>query len=304
MSATISNTELEVYDGSVQPNYWVTDLFGNNTMQYRGMVDGEVINHPIITPGNASNKDDDTDQTTLQTSAMDAAEIPLQLPIRASNTIKYRSVVERPGLQLISNFGSANGQSVGQGKTIRLSNLLILAAIAAGNVVDVDEDATDGTAPEKVKQGVLTIATEMGNDMVSASGLYGLMNPSSFYKLGDNNSVISLDYGGQADRQTQSSQTTRRYLNWDIKMAPGIYGVDWTNTAHSALAIPSVMKADSRRILGVFWQRDSWVLREQTNLENTVDDIPHLRVWMCLSNLELGAKVVLPAGVWIMRQAA
>lgn len=300
-TATLTGIELEVYSGAVQPDYWVTDLFGKDLMQYRGMVDGEVINHPVITPGFATNLDDDNDHTA-QTSSITSAEIDLEIPVKAMNRLKYRTIHERPGLNLLQQFGSANGKSVGNGKTIRLINLLVLAAVAAGNIVDVDEDATDGTAPGKVKIGMQTIATEMAADMVPPQGLHGLMKPSTFFKLGDENSIISVDYGGQANRQTQNSQTTLNYLNWALKMAPIGFGVDWTDTDYAGLALPDVMEADTRRILGVFWQHDAWMYREQVGLTNSIDAIEHLQVWQILSRMEMGAKVILPEGVWVMRQ--
>lgn len=304
MSVTLTGIELEVYSGMVQPNYWTGDLFGNQSMQYRGAIDGEVVNHPVVTPGLALNKADATDHSAVETSSMESSEIPLEIPYKAVNHIMYSTIENRPGLPTLSSLGAANGLSIGNGKTIRLINLLTLAAVAAGNIVDVDEDATDGTAPAKVKTGVKRIATEMATDSVTPQGLHGLLTPSAFFNLGDENSIISVDYGGQANRQSQNSQTMLNYLNWGIKMSPIGFGTDWTNTANAGLALPSTMEADTRRIIGVFWQKDAWMLREQTQPQNSIDAIPEYQQWQILTRHTIGAKVILPAGVWVMRQAA
>jgi len=306
MSVTLnSSIETDVYSGVVIHEYQAVDIFGRSGMIYHGMTPTDDINQPIVTPGLAINKDDDADHTTVQTASIASELIPLELPIKASNTIKYSHVDERPDLGTIAQLGKSHGRSVGEGKTIRLLNLLAQIAVANGNIVDVDEDATDGTAPGKVKAGVKTIATEMAKDSVPPSGLHGVLNPSAFFNLGDEDSVISRDFAqGQANRQSQNSQMMLQYLMWQIRLCPSAFGIDWTDTDYDSLSLPTTMETDMRRIIGVFWHEEAWALREQTQPTATVTQESHIQVWMQLTRQEIGAKVLLPEGVWVMRQAA
>lgn len=305
MSVTLANLETETYSGMMLHEYQANDIFGSRGMIYHGMTPTDKINQPIVTPGLAINKDDDADHTTIQTASIDAAEIPLELPIKASNTIKYRSVDERPDLGYIGELGISHGKSVAEGKSLRLLNLLAQRAFANNNYVDVDEDASDGTAPDKVKNGIKRIATEMAADAVPPSGLHGVLNPSAFFNLTDSSGVISSDYSqGQNRRNEFNSQSTIQYLMWQLRLCPIAFGVDWTDTDYAGLALPDAMETDMRRVIGVFWHERAWGLREQTQPTGTVTQESHIQVWMQLTRQEIGAKVFLPEGVWIMRQAA
>ncbi len=306
MAVTMTATDIEVYSGSVDAAYRLGDFFGNNKMKYFGMRPGELLNQPVVRRGDAKNLDDGADHTNEDSSFL-GTEIPLELAIKASNTVKKRQVDERPDLNILQNLGEAHGVNVAEGKTIRLLNAISKTADAAGNIV-FTAVAPTGT---DMKNAIKEVMANMDELRVPATGRTGFIKSTEWYELGDADAVISSDFGGMANRQTQGGNMMGlNYLNAMHHNVGFGFGKDWTASSETALALPTSMAFDMTDVIGVIWHRDQWALREQTSLESTIDWIPEKRIWLVLSALQLGYAAIdgkggvgesAHPGIWIIK---
>lgn len=293
MSVTLTATETEVYGGAVFAAYTHGDYFGTSGMQFYGVRPTEVVNVPVTQQGDGKFLDDGDDHTN-EDSSMVGAEVPLFVPIKSSNLVKRTQVDTRPDLNLLQNLGRQHGRNVARIKTISLLNLLASASDGAGNNIAGDFDATSNL-PAIVKQGVKEIATAMDEAGVPPEGRYGMLRSSLFYELADEDGVMSVDFGGQANRQTIGGNLAPiMYLNIMIKNVGVGFGTDWTASAQADVVdFPDALKFDMTDIVGVFWHEDAWALRHQTALETVTPFIDHKQSWLVLARLHMGAAEVL-----------
>lgn len=302
-TATLTGHEVEVYTGEVITAYSLTDMFPRDWSRWRGMVPAEVLNQPVITPGLAKHFDDDQDHIN-QDATLVSAEIPLFVPLKAMNRLKYDTIDVRPDLNLLREFGEAHGISIGEGKTIRLLNFLAKAADTAGNVIEINGGLEDPVAlSAEIKGAYEDAASNMDELKVTDRGRKSFLKSRMFYKLAGSNDVMSKDFGsGAANRATVGgNMATLNYINIDIKNIGLGFGVDWTFSDYDDLALPEALEFDMSNVLGVVWQRDSWMLREQVMPMTSIDALENLQVWQILARYKFGVKELQTDGIWVIK---
>ena len=297
-----------VYAGEASMAYDVGDLFGQAGMIYYGARPTETIKHSIWDSTNAHFKDDGSDHTEENASAS-FADIPVFIPIKASNRVKYASVDVRPDLNIATQLGRKHGQMVGKTKTISIMCFLAKTADTASNIVTADENATDGTAPDNVAVGIQNLSALL--DARNADGpRYGLLKPSAFHKLASRDDVIRIDFGGQPIVKTVArTGFLLQYHGFIIKNAGVGFGTDWTATTGDNMNLPDEAVYDfgtgnsSGDTIGIFWEMNSWALREQTGLQSEIEKIARLQVWQLLTRHQIGMKQLQTDGIAILNQA-
>lgn len=284
---SLTGTELKVYAGSVMHDYILSDFFGSNTMRHFGMTDSEDINMPIMLHGTAAFLDDDRDHTETVSSFV-ASDIDLFTPLKASNRVKKRTVQERPGLRHLENLGESHGRVVGKMKTQVIMSFLARQADSNGNTVEVDSTPLSGYGAS-LKTQLKTIAANMDELEVPAENRFCMMKSSAWYEIADLDGVMSVDFGGQADRQTLGGNTDIiKYINIPI-MNVGIgFGTDFADSAYPTF--PVTAEFDMTNVVALVWHKDTFAMREQVTPQTSIDWIPHLQVWQTLTRYQFGLK--------------
>ncbi len=294
MAVALTLTETEVFGGAVFAAYTHTDYFGTSGMQFYGVRPTEVVNVPVTQQGDARFLDDGNDHTA-EDSSMIGQQVPLFDPIKSSNLVKQTQVDTRPDLALLENLGRQHGRNVGRTKTIGLLNMLAGAADGAGNNIAGDFDTTTDPQTE-VKNGIKAIATAMDEAGVPPEGRFGMLKSAAFYELADADGVMSVDFGGQANRQRIGGNLAPiMYLNILIRNCGVGFGTEWTDTGVGGINFPAALDHDMTQVVGVFWHEDAWALRHQTQLQTVTPFIDHKQSWLVLARLHLGAAEVMTA---------
>ena len=292
MAVALTLTETEVYGGAVFAAYTHTDYFGTTGMQFYGVRPTEVVNVPVTQQGDASFLDDGADHTNEDSSFI-GAQVPLFDPIKSSNLVKQTQVDTRPDLAILENLGRQHGRNVGRVKTIGLLNLLAGAADGAGNNISGDFDGASDLGAE-VKNGVKAVATAMDEAGVPPEGRHMMLKSSSFYELADQDGVMSVDFGGQANRQRIGGNLAPiMYLNILILNVGVGFGQDWTDTTLGGIDFPTALDHDMTQVHAVAWHEDAWALRHQTQLQTVTPFIDHKQAWLVLARLHMGAAEVM-----------
>lgn len=300
MAVTLTGIETEVYSGKVHLQFQAGDVYGTSGMIFYANRPTEVINDPVITGDVFGRHEADGSDHTAEDNAMVGVEVPLFEVIKSRTSIPYSKINVRPDLGMVGRFGTKNGRNLATGKTIRLNNALAKVADTAGNTIDVDENATDGTAPRKCREAIEELAGLMDNLGVPGDMRRGVLSPRFFYKLGSEQGVIRRDYGGKANAQTLGSSSLE-YANFTMVKSPLGFGVDYTATAQAGLALPSPLMFDMTDVLGVFWHPEAWALREQ-EFSSAVDNIPEKQIVQLLSRYHMGFKEIQADGIWALVQ--
>jgi hypothetical protein len=315
-TVTISGTELTTYAGSVQHDYILSDVFSNNTFRHFGPEDTEDINQPIIIHGEAGYRDDDTDHTD-QDAEITAADIPLFTPLKASNRVKRRSVDERPGLKHLENLGESHGKSVGRTKTTSIMQFMTGVADSYGNSVDFDFDTTsDGSAAVNAKQAFKDVMANMDELEVDNEDRFAVLKSSVFYELQDQDGVMSVDFGGQANRQTiGGNNDVIKYVNCHIVNVGIGFGTDYTDSStYPTLGSETGLGVDMSDIIGIVWQKNAMAMREQTAIIPSIDWVARLQVFQVLTRYQYGLKAVVDTdsngdgpgngGIWLIKETS
>ena len=291
MAVTLTNTDTEVFGGEVFAAYQVADLFGTEMMQFYGMRPTEAVNVPVTQGGTGKFLADGADHTNEDSSII-GVTVPLFTPLKSSNIVLKSQVDVRPDLRLLENLGKQHGRNVGQQKTKTILQILSKSADDAGNSVSRDLDNAT-LAPFETKEGIKTIATAFDEEGVPSDGRFAFLRSQIFYELADQDGVMSLDFGGQANRQSVGgNRDAIRYLNFTIINCGIGFGEDFTDSsaAHTAIAYPT--EFDMTSVWGLFWHEDSWALRHQTQVESTVGWVEEKQVWLVLARLHMGNKAI------------
>ena len=304
----LTDTETEVFAVGVQEAYQHSDYFDPSWGIFTGPIVGETGNVPVVQTGEATNKADGTTHTPLGHSIV-GVEIPLVDPIKAYADILKTQVDVRPDLNLIANVGAQLGRDVGFGRSIRMSNYLVNQALANNNEYTDDFNTLAGLE-DAVEKGIRFIASAFDDAGIPQNMRFGLLKPTPFYSISQKTTIRSSDFS-QGQNQNQSmggNMDVARYLNFDIRNMGGIFGVDWTDAAHSNKNLPSGsetnMEANLTDIVGLFWHHDSWAVRHQTGIEASIDWIQREQVWMAISRLHLGIKAIQVEGLWVLVHAS
>lgn len=302
---TLTATETEVFGVGVLEAYQFADFFSEDWTLFQGMTAGEVINVPVFSAIDAINLPDATDHNGSAT--ITGVEVPLVDPVKAFVDIEMAQVDVRPDLNLIENTGRALGRAVGYGRTIRVANHMVTQADSNSNFFEVDQtDATGAARGEQFKSGIVQVAAAMDDAGIPAEDRFALLKPTQFYELRGLAEVISSDFTqGQNRNQSIGGQSSLlNYLNFDMRNAGGLFGINWLDSAHDQLFLPTAsdhdMAHDSTNVIGLFWHKDSTVVRHQTGLRSAVDWIPRSQVWLAIARLHMGVRVVKTAGVYIL----
>jgi hypothetical protein len=183
----------------------------------------------------------------------------------------------------------------------------------ASQTVDCDIIQSDQDDVGKaVKYALQEVSANMDDDGIPADQRYGLLMPTYFYALRGQAEVISRDYTmGQAHNQQVGGQLSiLDYLTLNIRNAGGIFGIDWTGSAYGDLNLPTAatdgleMQVDMGDMIGLFWHRDSTVVRHQTGLRSAVDWIPREQVWLAIARLHMGCQVIHSEGLYVIMSVA
>lgn len=308
MAITITAAEVEHYTQRMMYAYHSELIFQDMMMQYFGMRPAEVLNQPIVAHGNGSFYDDGSDHT-LEDASIASVEIPLFTTYKLRNSIKQSQLDVRPDLRHLATVGLAHGQQRAQDFNHFCQNFLAKVADTAGNTHDVDENHAS-TAGALCAAAVQEIAAAMDAARVFSQGRYAVVAPSFFYKLGAYDGVVRKDFGGKANVQTLTKRTALEYLGFTIFSGAG-FGVDYTGSPYNALGYPTAVSFDTgsgggatqNDILGVFWQSDSWALREQTQPSVHIDPIPEKQIIQVLLRQMFGMKELLTDGIHSIYQA-
>jgi len=295
---TLSQTETEVFGGSVLEAYQHRDYFGEDWTIFYGMRASEKVNVPVFAAAVAENLDDGGSHDG--SAQIDGVEVPLDLPVKAFVDIKKSQVDTRPDLNLLTNTGRALGRAVGYGRTVRIANRMMFDADAAGNTVSGAYTAGTATG-ENIAQGMESIAAEMDDLGIDSADRYGLLKPTQFYSLRGVARVISRDFTqGQSNNQAVGGNLSMlEYLSFMIRNCGGLFGIDWTDASdHGAENLP--VDFDALAIVGLFWHKESTAIRHQTGLEANVEWIHRDQVWMPIARLHMGVQTVKVAGVWLL----
>ena len=203
--------------------------------------------------------------------------------------------------QLLTTVGRQVGRDVGFGRTLRIANNLASTANTNSNEVSGDFQNNTGLGA-RVKEGIKTIATLFDDAGVDEDQRYLMLKPDCFYSLRGETEVISSDFTqGQNINQTiGGNMSVLDYLGITIRNMGGVFGIDWTDSAHVAKNLPTsgtVMAYDMTDVYGIAWQHDAWAARHQTGLETNVDWIHRDQVWMPIARLHMGMNVIKTDGL-------
>ena len=300
---TLTDTETELFSIGVQEAYQHADYFDNGWAIFQGMVAGETLNVPVVQPGEAENKPDGGSHDNGAT--IESVTIELVDPIKSFSDILKTQVDIRPDLNLISNVGAQLGRDVGFGRTIRIANHLSFTADAASNSV-TDDFATVSGLGDTVKDAIASIMGTMDDRGIPASMRFGLMKPKQFYSVRGVAEIVSSDFsqGQNVNQSIGGNLAMMSYLGCIIRNVGGIFGVDWTATAHAGKNLPTAtgkeMADDMSNVVALFWHHDAWAVRHQTGLESSIDWIQRNQVWMSIARLHMGVKVIQTDGLFIL----
>lgn len=300
---TLTDTETEVFAIGVQEAYQHADYFDNGWSIFTGMVAGESLNVPVMQEGEAENKADGTDHAGSATMA--SVNIDLVDPIKSFSDILKTQVDIRPDLNLISNVGAQLGRDVGIGRTIRIANHLSFTADANSKSV-TDDFATISGLGDTVKDAIANVMALMDDDGIPASMRFALMKPKQFYSVRGVAEIVSSDFtqGQNVNQSIGGNMAMMSYLNCIIRNVGGIFGIDWTATAHAGKNLPTAtgkeMADDMSNVVALFWHHDAWAVRHQTGLESSIDWIQRNQVWMSIARLHMGVKVIQTDGLFIL----
>ena len=304
---TLTDTELEVFGIGVLEAYQHRDYFQEDWALFQGMTAGEVVNVPVMSEGEAENLADGSAHNG--TATMTGFDIQLVDPIKSFVDILKTQVDIRPDLQLLTTVGKQVGRDVGFGRTIRIANHLAFTADAASNTKTGDFFTTSGLGG-RIRLGIEEIMTEMDDAGVDSEMRFGMLKPSGFYSMRGEAEVISSDFtqGQNINQAIGGNMSILNYLNCTIRNMGGIFGIDFTGSAHSGKNLPTAtgleMAFDQTIVFGIFWQHDSWAARHQTGLETNVDWIHRDQVWMPIARLHMGVRVIKQAGLWLLVHAS
>ncbi len=302
-AVTLTNTETEVFAIGVQEAYQHADYFDTGWSIFTGMIAGEKLNVPIISDGEAENKADggSHDGSSLIT----GLEIELKEPIKSFSDIKKTQVDIRPDLNLITQVGAQLGRDVGFGRTLRICNHLTSTADTASKVVTDDFNTQSGLG-ETVRDAIQTVMANMDDDGIPASMRFGLLKPKQFYATRGQAEMVSVDFtrGQDMNASIGGNMAGFDYLNCLTRNMGGIFGVDWTASAHTGKNLPADMEDNLTDIVGLFWHHDAFAVRHQTGLESSIDWIQRNQVWMSIARLHMGMKVLQGDGVWILKHSS
>lgn len=291
MAVDLTTTETEEFGGRVYQGYQFTDLFGMTGMQFYGARPTEVVNVPVVQKGDAKFLDDGGDHTD-DDSSMKGVGVPLFTPLKSMNTVKRSQVDTRPNLGLLRNLGLMHGQNVGELKTITCLNVLAGAADGAGN--NINGDFTGSGVPAAAKDSIKELAGTMDKAGIPSYGRRCMMDSTLFYELADQDGVMSVDFGGQANRRTIGGNlAVIEYLNILIFNCGLGFGTDWTNTNLHSHDFDSGIAFNMSDVRAVAWHEQAWALRHQTALEAGAGWVEHKQSWLALARLHMGAKEVM-----------
>lgn len=297
---TLTTTDLEVFGIGVLEAYQHRDYFQEDWALFQGMTAGEVVNVPVMQEGEAVNLADGSGHNG--TAQMIGTEILLVDPIKSFVDILKSQVDIRPDLNLLTTVGRQVGRDVGFGRTIRIANHLAFTANGESNEQTGDFQTDDGLGT-RVKNGIKGIATAFDDAGVDDEMRFMMLKPDAFYALRGEAEVISSDFtqGQNINQAIGGNMSILNYLNFTIRNMGGIFGIDWTDSAHQAKKLPTatnrVMQYDMTDVYGIAWQHDSWAARHQTGLETNVDWIHRDQVWMPIARLHMGLRVIKTDGL-------
>lgn len=292
----LTATDTEVFGVGVLEAYQHRDYIQEDWLLFEGMTAGELINVPVFQTVIASNKPDGESHAGAAT--MLGSEVPLFNPIKAFVDIAKTQADIRPDLNLLTNTGRALGRAVGYGRTLRIANGLIKGASGAGNAKQAANLNGD-----TVRKTIELIAAEMDDDGVDEGTRYGLLKPSAFYALRSEPAVISSDFtqGQNRNNEIGGNMAMVEYLGYMIRNCGGVFGINFLDTTpHGSKNLPADLAFDNTKVVGVFWHTECAVVRHQTGLEAAADWFPREQVWITISRLHMGFKVIKTDGVWIM----
>lgn len=290
---TLTDTELEVFGMAVMMEFGQRDIIPTEWHLMMGQIDGEVVNQTIYNAGEATILEDGNDHNG--SAEITGIEVPLVNPIKDFVDIKFQSIDERPGLQLLQNSGKMIGRNIGFQHSLMKLNLLAKESDTLANTVSGDLDATvTATLATAAKSVLLEIIGNMDDDSVPNGDRYAVVKPQIFHALHSADDVVRLDFGGPANVQNVAGNfgTMLRWHDVIIVSAGGFFAVDWTAAAHSGRNLPSTMAFDMTNVYGLVWHKEAWVERIQRDLLMTVEWIPRSQVWMPIGRLHMGAKVL------------
>lgn len=294
-----NNTEVEHYGMRAQLQYQHSDRFGETRMDFYGARPAESVNVPVWQNQDAINKADNTDHLGFETE-VEGASIPLFAPVKAPSSIGRDKVDTRPDLQMLTKMGDKAGQSVGEGKTIRIANFLAKVAFTAGNIVTIDAEANDSTAPGEVKKVAKHIAAVWDRLGVPETQRFGKLESGLFYELPESQQVYGREYGGAASIQNLHQFIEIPYLNFMVGNMGKPFGTDWTASEVEHLALPTPSQFDMTDVVGIFWHGPSWALRHQTNVEYNAEWVPHMQAWLTMARLHMGYKEIQTDGIYVV----
>jgi len=300
---TLTDTETEVFAIGVQEAYQHADYFDTGWSIFQGQVAGESLNVPVVQAGEAENKADGTSHDNGAT--IESVNIDLVDPVKSFSDILKTQVDIRPDLNLISNVGAQLGRDVGFGRSLRIANHLSFTADANSKSV-TDDFVTVSGLGDTVKNAIATVMGNMDDDGVPTSMRFGLLKPKQFYSMRGVAEVVSVDFtrGQNVNQSIGGNMAGMEYLNCLIRNMGGIFGVDWTASAHSGKNLPTAsgleMADDMTNIVGIFWHHEAFGVRHQTGLESSIDWIQRNQVWMSIARLHMGIKVIQIEGLWIL----
>lgn len=301
---TLTDTELEVFGIGVLEAYQHRDYFQEDWALFQGMTAGEVVNVPVMQEGEATNLVDGVSHNG--TATMLGTEIALVDPIKSFVDVLKTQVDVRPDLNLLTTVGRQVGRDVGFGRTIRIANHLAFTADANTQTKTGDFQSDNAGLGSRVVTGIKQIATEMDDRGVDSEMRFGMLKPDIFYALRGETEVISSDFtqGQNINQAIGGNMSILNYLNFTMRNMGGIFGVDFTDSAHFAKRLPTAtgveMAFDQTNVVGIFWQHDSWAARHQTGLETNVDWIHRDQVWMPIARLHMGMRVIKLDGLWLL----
>lgn len=296
---TLTDTDLEVFGIGVLEAYQHRDYFQEDWALFQGMTAGEVVNVPVMQEGAAENLADGSAHEG--TAVMVGYEIPLVDPIKSFVDILKTQVDIRPDLNLLTTVGRQVGRDVGFGRSLRIANHLAYTSNANGTEESDDYAQADGLGT-RVKDGLKAVATAFDDAGVDSEMRFCMLNPTCFYALRGEAEVISSDFtqGQNINQAIGGNMSILNYLNFTIRNMGGIFGVDWTASAHGPKNLPStdpVMEYDMTDVVAICWHHDAWAARHQTGLETNVDWIHRDQVWMPIARLHMGMRVIKSEGL-------
>ncbi len=235
---TLTDTETEVFAIGVQEAYQHADYFDTGWSIFTGQIAGESLNVPVVQAGEAENRADGTSHSQGATIA--SVNIDLVDPVKSFSDILKTQVDIRPDLNLISQVGAQLGRDVGFGRSLRIANHLMFTADANSKTV-TDDFGTIADLGDTVKDGIAQIMSNMDDEGVPTSMRFGLLKPRQFYATRGVAEVVSVDFtrGQNVNQSIGGNMAGMEYLNCLIRNMGGIFGGDWTASAHAGKNLPS-----------------------------------------------------------------